>query len=926
MKSRLTRPKRGDDIGIETEMPTPVSLPSGVLQIDKDQLPKFSFGIPSVSSTATTPAFKPSFTSVGPSQFKPAKITETRKPATISSNDLYKFSSPEKISSDTPQPSTTPPKFTFGSPERSIDKMNGDSKKHDTSCVVGTSKEPENKSATTNSKDWKCPDCWVGNKQQDEACVCCGAKKPAQDKDKPAKCSVCKLADSQPQVDKCVNCEKVKLNNISKPLEVKPDSLKWKCSECWVSNDDSALNCVCCGHSKPSSSTEVKQKNVPNDTASEWKCDNCWIKNKSDIDKCVACEVAKPGAQPSSVPAKSQNDPFKDFLKQQPSGWNCPGCLVKNDNNKTKCICCESERPGSYAEPEKKLFNFGTNTTFKFGIDPKAQEANNSKPAEIKAAIESKAKIEESETNNNVLAKPPTFSFSLPATKPEDKVDGPPKVTEKIETPKMTFSFGLPSTTAAAPATAPAVAPIFGIPNKLAATAPEPASTEKEKQKLQEVPQVNFTVTLSKPQIKPTPINNIFTSQLPSQPQEKPPVTTSTTTSGALEKTETSIDTVRLPPPADKPIPSTSNEAKPQPTFSFSGAGIKPFAPQLQTTPVTSTLSMFNKSEPTTNSTSMFQKPDAASSSVSLFQKNDSTATTANPPSLGATAPLFNFGTNTTSTVPQTEKPKFSFSFGNASTTEASTLFKPPTTDNASANKFTLPTNTNGNGLSGKGLSTGATLAGNGLSGSSGLPTNSLGGGNDMSKNALTAGSSLQTSNVLSTAGGLFSTPPQKENMWATTNNNSSNVFTASSSASANSLQKTATFTFGSGTPFNTSSTAPGFGNSAQPAQNVFGMSNQNASNPQPLFANPVQSQQQPSIFGAAQQAPSPAPALGLFATPSVGATPTFGTPNPSIPSFEAPSLTPATAPTFNFNAPQSTGVFGFGQVRDHFQHSQLNF
>ncbi|XP_053623754.1 nuclear pore complex protein Nup153-like isoform X2 [Plodia interpunctella] len=924
----------------------PTSLPTAVLQISKDNMPKFTFGnnlpIPKGSSTPVAlKTNKPFATLPEPVSVTP-KTTISKPETPISKNSdnskTFTFSCPVKVSFTvgSPQEATTPPKFTFGSPERSIDKVN---EKTDTSvCVVGEKDVVE--TDTRKPKDWKCSDCWVMNKQDDDKCVCCGSKKPSGADDKNVKCSVCKLANSLPDKDKCINCDKVPTSNNfnSTPHMNSVKSTKWKCNDCWVENDDSKETCLCCGSKNPkktTSSTVAAPAKAVSDN--DWTCDDCWIKNKSSVEKCAACGGAKPGSKqnkpvlpmslaPSAVFKPVDNNSIKPLLNTQSKKWECDSCLVRNDDDKMKCVCCEAERPGTEKKIAKTTFNFGTTTanTFKFGIDPKVQKSNLSKPPEIKPL---ETKVEESETNNNVLPKaPPTFSFGIPAKKAEDQADG---IVDKVpapitETPLVEQKSSL-----------------FKVPDF---TVQEPESKE-DNEKPQEVPKVDFSlpVTTSKPESKSfgllsassltsTPNATLF--KLPvSVPSSTPSLSNPTTN---LEKKDTS--TPQLPFQLGQ---NTAAATPAQNKFVFSGTGLKIatnlFAKPASSPPTTS-LSFGSPTQSTaTTASSLFQKPPEqtatptmsfqnseppTNSPLSLFQKPTATATTT-APSLASTAPVFSFGT--------AAKPASTFSFGatqssnmNESTTNSSFKFFGSTADkNSSTNKFNLSGVTN---LSGSNpMGSGNILGSGGLSTGNALGSNSLSGANNQNE---------QVSSIQSPPPNIFGSPAQKENIWSQSNNTSNNLFGANAS---NSLQKPA-FTFGSSnTPFGAqpsnpapSSTpfgaqqstapAPVFGSNTQPSQNLFGMGNQSSTS-RSYFSSPVQSQPAPTLFGASQPTSTPN-AMGMFGSPASGAT-TFGAPAQSMPSFDTPA--PAPAPAFNFGATpsQSPVVFGFGQQQGQQQTPQ---
>ncbi|XP_073956016.1 uncharacterized protein isoform X2 [Choristoneura fumiferana] len=925
VKSRLTRPARGDTNALDTETLPPVDLPNAILQIDPSNLPDFG----SPLATKTTLSQKPSLTATYSSSIFEKKSTpavEIKSIETVPSSSIYNFANPVRITSESPKTTTTPPKFTFGSPERKIDEQLTSENKSSEPLKPVAAAAKENK-AETAPANWSCPDCWVSNKHDADKCVCCGYKHVAKPSSKP-KCTLCKLADSQANSDKCVNCDKVQVNNISKPL--KADTSKWKCEDCWVSNDEAADKCACCGAKNPKGASQV----VPVKPAepSSGMCPKCFAVTTNG--KCGKC------TQVSSTPDKN----FKTVLKAQSNKWECEHCLVRNDSDKTRCVCCEADRSGKPKEPENKQFNFGTiNTTFKFGIDPKVQEANLAKAAEKPA--ETKDKIEESETNNNVLAKAPTFSFGIPAKKSEDQPDASKEKTD--ETPKATFTFGLPKQNSVAPTPAP----MFGIPSKVNDTPKEKEKDEAET-KTQEVkaveeapkqPVVMFGAT-STPAV---------TSAAPSQPI--------LSTSFTLEKKEAPSNPLSLPTTSvSAPAPTLSFAAPKPATGGLFGAIATTAAPASVnfapiTTPAT-TATMFQKTDTAPKPLSMFQKSDpATTATVSLFQKSEAPATAAAPPS-AATAPMFSFG-STQSAQPQTDKPKFSFTFGGNKTDN---VFKPPTfggTDpNNAMNKFILGSATDNPMGASNPLASGNSLAGNSLAGNSltgnNLTGNSLTGnsltGNTMTSNSIASnplsGNGMQAAAPAAT--GMFGSVP-KENMWSPPNSSTPNPFVAN--ASTNNAPKP--FAFGSSTPFNaaaapafggvntqTSTTpafgaakmtfggasqppafgaasppAPAFGSNVQSTPSIFGMNNQN--NQPSMFSTPAQNST--GMFGSPQQPAAgsmPPPSVGMFGRPSVGAAPTFGTPNSSIPNFEAPSLTPAQAPAFNFGSTPTSNIFGFGQ------------
>ncbi|KAF9817113.1 hypothetical protein SFRURICE_013901 [Spodoptera frugiperda] len=901
MKTRITRTNRGQQD--EIDMSTPVKLPTATLQLDKDKLPQFTFDTPpppaAVKLTTSTPKI------VFPTADKKATHIPTSKHETVISS-VYTFSNPVKVSSNDLQVESSSLKFKFDSPERRIDQK-FENKHDESSVVVGVIKA--NESVINKAKDWQCSDCWVKNKPDASKCVCCGAKQPT----KSTKCSVCKLADSQSQKDKCANCEKMSTSQGEKsPANPPAPSLTASKSLFSKASDTNSLQGTKFTlptftavtetptnvFSKPE--TVLSPLNAVQNTAkvdADWKCDDCWISNKSSVDKCAACGGARPGAKPpvnisdaltNKTTTFETSDKFKAIAKTQHSDkWECSSCLVRNDSDKKQCVCCGAEKEGIKKMPESK-FNFGTvaNNTFKFGIDPKAQAATIADKPEVPSILDTKLKPQ-SETNNNVLAETPTFTFALPTKKIENKFDISKEKTD--EAPKMNFTFGIPksiSTSAAVPAKLPET-------NK-----------NSEEEKLQEVPSVDLNSPMQSKAQTPvlSQVNNENKSLLPTTSLFNPLANDS--------KKETSLN-------AAVTVPEAADAQNPKPTFSFGlSSNTKLFG-----SPASTGTSMNLFTQPSQSTT----LPTTSASTLSMFKPAEASATT-------TSSSLFQHNATPATNPPPAFKSPFGASESNVNTNtfNLSAGSSLGSTNNLATNSFG-----GSNGLNAPNGLTGNPMMGNTLSAMPGnsLQTNSLamgnantlGGTNGLSTNQQPAG--MQAGNSLTGgATGLFNNTAPKENMWAAGNNTStSNLFV--SNATTSSLQKPAAFTFGSSTPFNTGNNAPAFGAAAAPPQNIFGMNNQ-SNNAQPnLFSSPVQNPPSGNMFGSPQPASNPTPQIPMFGSPSMGATPTFGSPNPSIPSFDAPSLNPAPAPAFTFGSAQSptTGIFGFGQQQPQMpqQHMQ---
>lgn len=178
----------------------------------------------------------------------------------------------------------------------------------------------------------------------------------------------------------------------------------------------------------------------------DWECASCLLNNKSSAVKCVACETAKPGAAgnqavsaglPSSASAFTAG-PMQGFgnkFKKAPGDWECEVCMVSNKAPSTKCLACESLKPGSAVDSSKVLtgnFSFGSSAksnegAFKFGVSSDA------------GCVPPSGKSTSSGAG---------FSFGVSTATPASTASlSTSKTALSIENGKPEFSFGVKSTT-----------------------------------------------------------------------------------------------------------------------------------------------------------------------------------------------------------------------------------------------------------------------------------------------------------------------------------------------------------------------------------------------------------------------------------------------------------------------------------------------
>ncbi|NXO68650.1 NU153 protein, partial [Phainopepla nitens] len=325
------------------------------------------------------------------------------------------------------------------------------------------------------------------NKTTDGKCVTCEA----------AKVSTVESTKQTMSVSPCVSSKTTAPTAGALGFEdkFKPAPNTWDCDTCLVQNKPEATKCVACETPKPgtgvmpaltmpvvtdNSVTVTSTSSSTGTTVTlgfgdkfkqpkgSWNCSVCLVQNKAEDSKCVSCQSEKPGfsvpVTSSSVPAFSASSGgFLDLDKfKKPEGsWECEVCLVQNKAEATKCIACETAKPGTKAE----LKGFGTATastnaampSFTFGVPSSSSESSQTlaSTGNFKFGEQSSFKFgiaSESASSNTVTEgfKFPTgsgnfkFGVSSSDSKSEDS---------KKESKSNSFTFGLPSTSSQAPST-----------------------------------------------------------------------------------------------------------------------------------------------------------------------------------------------------------------------------------------------------------------------------------------------------------------------------------------------------------------------------------------------------------------------------------------------------------------------------------------
>ncbi|NWV14490.1 NU153 protein, partial [Ptilonorhynchus violaceus] len=325
------------------------------------------------------------------------------------------------------------------------------------------------------------------NKTTDGKCVSCEA----------AKVSTAESTKQTISVNQCVSSKTTVPTTGTLGFEdkFKPAPNSWDCDTCLVQNKPEATKCIACETPKPGTGVMpaltmpvVTENSVTMTSTSSstgttvtlgfgdkfkqpkgsWNCSVCLVANKAEDSKCVACQSEKPG---SSVPVTSSSvsafstssGGFLDLDKfKKPEGsWECEVCSVQNKAEATKCIACESAKPGTKAE----LKGFGTAAvstnaavpSFTFGVPSSSSESSQTlgSTGNFKFGEQSSFKFgiaSESASSNTVTGgfKFPTgsgnfkFGVSSSDSKSEDS---------KKESKSNSFTFGLPSASSQAPST-----------------------------------------------------------------------------------------------------------------------------------------------------------------------------------------------------------------------------------------------------------------------------------------------------------------------------------------------------------------------------------------------------------------------------------------------------------------------------------------
>ncbi|XP_075777337.1 nuclear pore complex protein Nup153 isoform X2 [Pelodiscus sinensis] len=625
------------------------------------------------------------------------------------------------------------------------------------------------------SSYWHCDTCLLQNKPTDNRCVTCqAAKVPTSD---PAK-----------QTGTLTLSSTVKSAAPATGTQSFGDKFKtavgtWDCDTCLVQNKPEATKCVACETPKPGTGVKpaltlpVVTENTVTVTSSpsctettvtlgfgdkfkkpkgSWDCTVCLVSNKAEDSKCVACQCERPG---NSMPVTSSSTSFSapsggflglDKFKKPEGSWDCETCLVQNKAEATKCIACETAKPGTKPElkgfgtaavssdaaaPSFKFgiqssssespqtlgstesFKFGEQGGFKFGITSESGSVTNTMTGGFNFAktsgdfkfgvISSDSKSEESKKDS----KSNSFNFGLPSGSSNTSTStfqfGTSNQQEKKEEPVLGgFSFGTSSIASiATPENKTGVSGFSFGTVEVKEVASSPFLFKKSEEKKDETPSVKGGFTFGSTE-------GASASQFVLGRTEEKQDSVTSATSLVFRKTVDNEEPKAQTIFAFGKSEQTKEESTAKPTFTFSLAKpeeketeqTKPaftFGAQTNTTDQGATKPAFSFLNPGSSCTAI---PSTSANSSSVFGSSSSAS---NPPPV-ATSFLFGQANNTVS----------SSGFGNASESNGSQSFgfsqesKPVTTSsstNAAVASFLFGSGTSSSNNATSGFSFGAT-------------------------------------------------------------------------------------------------------------------------------------------------------------------------------------------------------------------------
>ncbi|XP_049999515.1 nuclear pore complex protein Nup153 isoform X1 [Alexandromys fortis] len=802
--------------------------------------------------------------------FKPAKILKEG-----SVLDILKtpgFLSP-KVDSPAVQPTTTSP-VVYTRP--AISTFSSSGIEFGESLKAGSS--------------WQCDTCLLQNKVTDNKCVACQAAKLS-----PKETAKQAGIGTPSKSDKPASTSGTGFED-----KFKPAVGTWDCDTCLVQNKPEAVKCVACETPKPGTGVKrvltlaVSSESPVTASSSSctvstgtlgfefkrpvgsWECPVCCVCNKAEDNKCVSCMSEKPGSvsasnsSPASDSLSSGGCLGLDKFKKPEGSWDCEVCLVQNKADSTKCIACESAKPGTKAE----FKGFGTSSSslnpapsaFKFGIPSSSSGLSQTftSTGNFKFGDQGGFKLGTSSDSGSTNSMNTNFKFSKPAGDFKFGVSSDSKPEEiKNDSKNDHFKFGLTSGLSNPASSAPFQ---FGV------------STLGQQEKKEELP-------------KSSSAGFSFGAGV-----SNPPTAATDTTVTSDNKSGFNFGPIETKGVSVTPFTYKTTEAKKEDSSVTKGGFT------------------FGKVE----SASMFvlgrteekQQEPVTSTSLVFGKKADNEEPKCQP--------VFSFGNSEQTKDESSSKPTFSFSVAKPSVKESEQLAKPTfsfgnqtstTTDqgvakpvfsflNSSSSSSIAPATSSSGGIFGSSTSSSNPPVAAFVFGQASNPVSSSAFGNSTESSTSQSLLFPQDSKPATTSSTGSAAPPFVFGSGGSSNSTASSGFSFGATTSSSSGSS---FVFGTG--HSAPSASPAFGASQTP---TFGQS-QGASQPNPPSFGSISSST--SLFSAGSQPAAP-PTFGAVSSSSQ--PPVFGQ-QPSQSAFGSGT------------APNSSSVFQFGSSTTNFNFTNNN-
>ncbi|XP_026638796.1 nuclear pore complex protein Nup153 isoform X2 [Microtus ochrogaster] len=738
---------------------------------------------------------------------------------------------------------------------------------------------------------WQCDTCLLQNKVTDNKCIACQAAKLS-----PKETAKQAGIGTPSKSDKPASTSGTGFGD-----KFKPAVGTWDCDTCLVQNKPEAVKCVACETPKPGTgvkrvltlavSSESPVTASPSSCTvsagplgfgdkfkrpvGSWECPVCCVCNKAEDNKCVSCMSEKPGSvsasnsSPASDSLSSGGCLGLDKFKKPEGSWDCEVCLVQNKVDSTKCIACESAKPGTKSE----FKGFGTSSplnpapsAFKFGIPSSSSGLSQTftSTGNFKFGDQGGFKLGTSSDSGSTNSMNTNFKFSKPTGDFKFGVSSDSKPEEiKNDSKNDHFKFGLTSGLSNPASSAPFQ---FGV------------STLGQQEKKEELP-------------KSSSAGFSFGAGV-----SNPPTAATDTTVTSDNKSGFNFGPIETKGVSVTPFTYKTTEAKKEDSSVTKGGFT------------------FGKVE----SASMFvlgrteekQQEPVTSTSLVFGKKADNEEPKCQP--------VFSFGNSEQTKDESSSKPTFSFSVAKPSVKESEQLAKPTfsfgnqtstTTDqgvakpvfsflNSSSSSSSAPATSSSGGIFGSSTSSSNPPVAAFVFGQASNPVSSSAFGNSTESSTSQSLLFPQDSKPATTSSTGSAAPPFVFGSGASSNSTASSGFSFGATTSSSSGSS---FVFGTG--HSAPSASPAFGANQTP---TFGQS-QGASQPNPPSFGSISSST--SLFSAGSQPAAP-PTFGAVSSSSQ--PPVFGQ-QPSQSAFGSGT------------APNSSSVFQFGSSTTNFNFTNNN-